>query len=225
MEVAWLGRERADVLYSLAEGLLRAAEACYELLVVLLGECLEVVAYNLESEVLSACVEHLAVHLQKQALLQGTGSYACRLELLNDMQYALYLLDRDIHAARKGQVVGERNKVAAQVAIVIEAADDICRYDKLLLAKRAEAQLLHEGLAQRVRLGDIYGALLVILREVVHARLVCGGLVLLAEVLLNRNLLGSLVVVVVCFNILLEDYVLLYFTLDALLELHRGELE
>ena len=39
------------------------AEACNELLIVLLGEGLEVVANNLERKVLSTGVEHLAAHL------------------------------------------------------------------------------------------------------------------------------------------------------------------
>ena len=74
-------------------------------------------------------------------------------------------------------------------------------------------------------LSDIYGALLVVAREVVDARLIGWGIVLLAYILLYGDLLWCNLFVCMVVGILLQHYILLYLALNTLLELHRGELQ
>lgn len=208
----------------LAELLLGDLQPRDELLVVFLDELVEIGGQNPAGQAPCRRVGRQLIHLQEQALLQVARPDARGLQLVDHAQHPFELRGRGFDADRKGDVVGHRLQVAPQVAVLVEAADQVDGQPLLALGKVAVAQLLDEVLLQRASLGEVDRALLVVLRVVVDPALVRGGLIL-AQVLVDGDLLGLLLLVLRPALLLFQHDVVLDLLFDALFELHGGQLE
>ena len=156
------------------------------------------------------------VHLQQQALLQVACSDAGRLQFVDDCEQTLQLAGCGLDAERECYVVRYRLHVAAQVAILVNTAHQKLCYGLLPFTQVAESQLLNKVLLHRASLGNVYGALFIVLGEVIDTALVTGRIIL-ADIVINGEgvvLLRSL--------ILFENYVLLNLLFYSLLQLQRG---
>ena len=141
---------------------------------------------------------------------------------MDDFQDRFQPFGRDLFAQRKGDVVGHRFQIAAQIAVFVDASHQIDRQPHLLFREVAVAELFDQVLLQRTaaRQGNLTG--LVVFRIVVGPHLV-GRRVVFAQVFVDRYLLGFLLLVLL-FG-LFEHDVLLDLLLDALFELHGRQFE
>ena len=222
VEVARLGGQAADFGDGIAELLLAHLQAGHQLLVVLLDELVEVIGQDAARKTARRRVHRQLPHLQQQALAQVAGADAGRLQVVDDVEQPFELLRRGLDAQREGDVVGDGIQLPTQVAVLVDAPHQVGGQPHLPLREVAVAELLDQVLLQRTPLGENHRTLLVVLRIVVDAALV-GGRLVLAQVFVDRNLLGLLL-----FGrtfVLLQHDVVLDFLLDALLELHGGKLQ
>ena len=142
---------------------------------------------------------------------------------MNDVQQAFQLSGRGLDPHRKGDVVGHGLQVAAQVAVLVDAPDQVDGQPHIPLGKIPVAQLFDQILLQRTPLGQIDRALFVVFRKVVDAAFVRRRVVVV-QVFVNGDLLGLLVVLGRAF-LLFQNDVVLDLLFDALFELHGGELQ
>ncbi len=189
----------------------------------LLDEFVEVGSQNLAGQAPRPRIDGHLVHLQQQAFAQVARPDAGRLQLVEDTQQPLQLPGRGFDADRKGDIVGNGFEVATQIAVLVDAADQIDGQPHVALRKAAETELLDQILLQRPAPGKEHGTLLVVLGVVVDAALICRGIVL-AQILFDRNLL-RLGLFLGRALLLFEYDVVLDLPLDALFELHGGQLQ
>ena len=221
IEVSGFGRQAPDLGDRIAELLLGDLQTGDQLLVVLLDEFVEIAGQDLAGQPPGARIDLHLVHLQQQALAQVTGPDPRGFEFVDDVQQPLKLADRGLDADREGDVVGDRLQVTPQVAVLVDAADQIDRQLHVSLRKVAVAELLDEGFLQRTSLGQVDGALFVVFRVVVDTTLV-GRRIVFTQVLVHGDLLGLLVLLRRTL-LLFECDVLLDLLLDTLFELHGGQ--
>ena len=143
---------------------------------------------------------------------------------MDDAQNTFQLFGRGLDPDRKGNVVGHGLQIAAQVTVLVDAPDQVDGQAHVALREVAVAQLLHEVLLQRTAFGQIDRALLVILREVVDPAFVRGSIVL-TQIFVHGDLLRLLLLVLRRALLFLQDDVVLDLLLDALFELHGGQLQ
>ena len=189
----------------------------------LLDELLEIVGEYLAGEPARPRIDRNLRHLQQQALLQVAGADARGLQFVKDTQQPFEFLGRSFDTHRKGDVVGHRLQVAAQVTVLVDTSDEVYRQAHVALREVAEAQLLDQVFGQRAALSKEYGALLVVFRIVIDTAFVRRGVVL-AQVLVDGDLLG-LFFIFRCMFLFLQHDVVLDLLFDALFELHGGELQ
>ena len=189
----------------------------------LLGELVEIGGDDLPRGALRPRRERHLVHLQQQTLLQAAGADSGWFQLVDDPQQPLELLRGGLDTHREGDVVGHRFEVAAQVAVLVDAADEVDGQPHVAIRKVAVAQLLDQILVQRTTAGEVDRALLVVFRIVVDTALVRGRVVL-AQILLDGDFAGLLLAFGIPL-VLLEHDVVLDLLLDALFELHGGQLQ
>ena len=222
VEVAGFGREAPDLGNRLAEILLGDLQPRHELFVMFLDELVEIVGQDLARETLRPRIERLLLQLQEQAFPQIAGPDTGRFQLVNHPEQPFELLGRSLDTHRKGDVVGDRLQVAPQVAVLVDAAHEIGRQPHVPLRKVAVTELFDQVFRQRTPLGKVNRALFVVFRKVVDAAFVRGRIIL-AQVLVHGDLLGLLLLF--GDGLLLKDDILLDLLLDALLELHGGQLQ
>ena len=132
------------------------------------------------------------------------------------------MLDRNIYALREGDVVGDSLQTPAQIAVLLDTADQINGQTHILLREIAVSQLFDQVLLQRTsaRKGGL--ARFIVFRIVVDTALI-GRSFVFPEVFLHRNLLRLLVLRSMI--VFLQHDVLLDLLLDPLLELHGRQLQ
>ena len=172
-----------------------------------------------------------AGQMLKKLLLEGDENVAQvaradarRLQFVNDSEQAFQLPGRRFKPHREGDVVGHGLQVAAQVAVLVDAADQVDRQPHVALRKIAVAQLLDEVFLQRPSFGQIDRTLLVVLRKVVDAALVRRRVVL-PEVFVEGDLLGRLLLVLGRTLLLFQHDIVFDLLFDALFELHGGQFQ
>ena len=143
---------------------------------------------------------------------------------MNDSEQAFQLPGRRFKPHREGDVVGHGLQIAAQVAVLVDAADQVDRQPHVALRKIAVAQLLDEIFLQRPSFGQIDRTLLVVLRKVVDAALVRRRVVL-PEVFVEGDLLGRLLLVLGRTLLLFQHDIVFDLLFDALFELHGGQFQ
>ena len=87
----------------------------------------------------------LVLQLDEEALAEVARAHAGRLELLDDLEHRLHLFRVGGDACAEGEVVHEGFNVAAEIAVVIQAADDEGGHGPLVLGQVPVAQLLLGG--------------------------------------------------------------------------------
>ena len=114
----------------------------------------------------------LVFQLDEEALAEIAGSHARRLELLDDLQHRLHLLGVRFDAGAEGEVIDQGLDVAAEIAVVIETADDEGGHRPLVLGEVPVAQLLLQALREALLDGEgvVFGTL--VLAPVVHGAVV-----------------------------------------------------
>ena len=224
VEVAGLGRQVADLGDRVAEIVLGYLQPRHQFLVVLLDELVEIAGQNLPGQPPRTGVDRHLRHLQQQAFAQVARADARRLQFVNDSEQAFQLPGRRFKPHREGDVVGHGLQVAAQVAVLVDAADQVDRQPHVALRKIAVAQLLDEVFLQRPSFGQIDRTLLVVLRKVVDAALVRRRVVL-PEVFVEGDLLGRLLLVLGRTLLLFQHDIVFDLLFDALFELHGGQFQ
>ena len=123
----------------------------------------------------------LVLQLDEKALPQVARPHPGGLELLDDLEHVLDLLRRGLDAGAEGQVVHQRLDVAAEIAVVVEAADDEGGHGPLVLGEVPVAQLLLEALREALLDGEG-----VVLGPLVLAPVVDGAVVVRRGVVVVR---------------------------------------
>ena len=96
----------------------------------------------------------LVLQLNEEALPQVTRTDAGGLELLDDLEHFLHFLRRRRDAGAEGQVVHQRLDVAAQIAVVVQTADDEGGHGPLVVGEVPIAQLLLKALREALLDGE-----------------------------------------------------------------------
>ena len=114
----------------------------------------------------------LVFQLDEEAFAEVAGTHARRLELLDDLQHRLHLLGVRFDAGAEGEVIDQGLDVAAEIAVVIETADDEGGHRPLVLGEVPVAQLLLQALREALLDGEgvVFGTL--VLAPVVHGAVV-----------------------------------------------------
>lgn len=188
----------------------------------LFDKLVEIALHDLAGQPAGAGIKILLIQLQQQTLLQVTGTYTGRFEFVDNRQQSFQVLDRNIYALREGDVVGDSLQTPAQIAVLLDTADQINGQTHILLREIAVSQLFDQVLLQRTsaRKGGL--ARFIVFRIVVDTALI-GRSFVFPEVFLHRNLLRLLVLRSMI--VFLQHDVLLDLLLDPLLELHGRQLQ
>lgn len=188
----------------------------------LFDKLVEIALHDLAGQPAGTGIKILLIQLQQQTLLQVASTYTGRFEFVDNRQQSFQVLDRNIYALREGDVVGDSLQTPAQIAVLLDTADQINGQTHILLREIAVSQLFDQVLLQRTsaRKGGL--ARFVIFRIVVDTALI-GRSFVFPEVFLHRNLLRLLVLRSMI--VFLQHDVLLDLLLDPLLELHGRQLQ
>ena len=188
----------------------------------LFDKLVEIALHDLAGQPAGAGIKILLIQLQQQTLLQVAGTYTGRFEFVDNRQQSFQVLDRNIYALREGDVVGDSLQTPAQIAVLLDTADQINGQTHILLREIAVSQLFDQVLLQRTsaRKGSL--ARFIVFRIVVDTALI-GRSFVFPEVFLHRNLLRLLVLRSMI--VFLQHDVLLDLLLDPLLELHGRQLQ
>ena len=188
----------------------------------LFDKLVEIALHDLAGQPAGAGIKILLIQLQQQTLLQVAGTYTGRFEFVDNRQQSFQVLDRNIYALREGDVVGDSLQTPAQIAVLLDTADQINGQTHILLREIAVSQLFDQVLLQRTsaRKGGL--ARFIVFRIVVDTALI-GRSFVFPEVFLHRNLLRLLVLRSMI--VFLQHDVLLDLLLDPLLELHGRQLQ
>ena len=124
----------------------------------------------------------LVLQLDKEALAEVAGAHAGGLELLDDLEHRLYFFRIRGDARPESEVVHQGFDVAAEIAVVVQAADDEGGHGPLVLGQVPVAQLFLEALGEALLDGEgiVLGAL--VLAPVVHGTVVVRGGVVIVRV-------------------------------------------
>ena len=208
----------------------------------LFGEFVEIVAHHLLHELLEPRVLAPA-YLQQQAFLQRAGSDAGGVEVLQQLQYVLYLLWRRVDVLVDGQFVADGVEAFAQQPVVVERADEVFHDVVLALAEVYHAQLVVQLVLKRRLLAEVhflallahglsaavYGQFLVVAPDagqcLVECRLAFLALALGVEIVVGAAFFSQVVVpVAVVVGSGLERRVIVHFCLNALYQLRHRHL-
>ena len=233
ISAARFGIEPQNLVESLFQLLLGGAGAGQNLVVVLFREFGEAFLDYLGGQLHRFRLLVAALELQQQTLLQSERAHSGRVEILNDVQHLAQFGFRYLDVLRESQVVGNRLKLAAQVAVVVDVTYYIFGKLVLTLAHLVKAQLIHQTLVEGWALREWRFAHLVVGRVVVGAQLVRRNVVIVVQVALHRQLVLVLRLLgqrLLAFSAtvelsLLKRRILLHLALDALVELHNGHLQ
>ena len=135
------------------ELIFRDAEFGGDFRVVLFGEFGEVVAQDAGGQ-FDRFGLLLGFELEQQALAQVAGTDADRVEFLDEVEQFLHFVFVGLDAEAEGNVVGQGFQVAAQVAVVVDHADDELGDLPLALVDLAIAQLGLEALVETLPDGE-----------------------------------------------------------------------
>ncbi len=124
----------------------------------------------------------LVLQLDEEALTKIARPHAGGLELLDDLQHRLHLFRVGGNARPEGEVIHERLDVAAEIAVVVQAADNEGGHGALVFGQVPVAQLLLEALGKALLDGEgiVLGAL--VLSPVVHGTVVVRGGIVVVRV-------------------------------------------
>ena len=222
VKVARFGRKAGNLFDRLAEFVLGNLKPGHQFFVMLFDKLVEIALHDLAGQPAGAGIKILLIQLQQQTLLQVTGTYTGRFEFVDNRQQSFQVLDRNIYALREGDVVGDSLQTPAQIAVLLDTADQINGQTHILLREIAVSQLFDQVLLQRTsaRKGGL--ARFIVFRIVVDTALI-GRSFVFPEVFLHRNLLRLLVLRSMI--VFLQHDVLLDLLLDPLLELHGRQLQ
>ena len=124
----------------------------------------------------------LVLQLDEEAFAEVAGAHAGGFELLDDLEHRLHLGRIGGDAGAEGQVVHQGFDVAAEIAVVVQAADDEGGHGALVLGEVPVAQLLLEALREALLDGEgiVLGAF--VLAPVVHGTVVIRGGVVVVRI-------------------------------------------
>ena len=124
----------------------------------------------------------LVLQLDEEALAEVAGAHAGRFELLDDLEHRLHLFGIGGDTRTEGEVVHQRFDIAAEVTVVVQAADDEVGDGALMLGQVPIAQLLLEALGEALldREGIVLGAF--VLAPVVYGTVVVRGGIVIVRV-------------------------------------------
>ena len=117
----------------------------------------------------------LVLQLDEKAFAEVAGAYAGRLELLDDLEHRLHLGCIGGDAGAEGEVIDQGLDVAAEIAVVVQTADDKSGHGPLVLGKVPVAQLLLEALRKALLDGEGIVLGTFVLAPVVHGAVVVRG--------------------------------------------------
>ena len=114
----------------------------------------------------------LVLQLDEEAFAEVTRAHARGLELLDDLQHRLHLLGIRLDAGAEGEIIDQRLDVAAEIAVVVETADDKGGHGPLVLRQMTVAELLLKALRETLLDGEgvVFGTL--VLAPVVYGAVV-----------------------------------------------------
>ncbi|GAC1596157.1 MAG: hypothetical protein NVS3B25_20270 [Hymenobacter sp.] len=115
-----------------------------------------------------------ALELQQQALGQVARADAGRVEALHHAQYGLYLGHGHFQVLRERQVVGNGRKVAPDVAVAVNRADELLANGFLALVEVGKVQLVEQRIQQRAAGVGQGGVALLLFAWAVALHLVAG---------------------------------------------------
>ena len=124
----------------------------------------------------------LVLQLDQEAFAQVPGAHAGRFELLDDFEHRLHFLGIRFDAGAEGDVIDQGFDVAAEIAVVIQTADDEGRHGTLVISEVPVTQLFLKALREALLDGEgvVFGTL--VLAPVVHGTVVVrGGIVVVGE--------------------------------------------
>ena len=124
----------------------------------------------------------LVLQLDEEALAEVAGTHTGGLELLDDLEHRLHLFRVGGNARTESEVVHQGFDVAAEVAVIIQAADDKGSHGSLVIGQVPVAQLLLEALGEALLDGEgiVLGAF--VLAPVVHGTVVVRGRIVVVRV-------------------------------------------
>ena len=150
---AGLGVEAAYARYGGMELVVGERELLHDTAVVVAGERLEAPVYNIDSPTGGVVLCVGTVELEGEAFLQVACGNAWRVHLLYEAEDFLHLLRRHLYALSECQVVGQEVEAAADIAGIVEAADNFLCNGALAVVEVAHGELVHEVVEERL-LGD-----------------------------------------------------------------------
>ena len=124
----------------------------------------------------------LVLQLDEEAFAEVAGAHAGGFELLDDLEHVLHLGRIGGDAGAESEVIDQGLDVAAEISVVVQAADDEGGHSPLVVGQVPVAQLLLEALREALLDGKgiVLGAL--VLAPVVYGTVVVrGGVVIVRE--------------------------------------------
>ena len=157
------------------------------------------------------------LQLQQQAFAQVPCAHAGRLKLLDHLQQALHFLVSGLDAGPEGQVVHQGVQVPAQVAVFVQAADNERGHFTLVFVQVAETQLPHQALGKTFLDGKGVVLRPFVLPVIVHVQPIGGRRIVLVN-LVDRNVLGLVVVAFAGRSVVVKHRIVLELTFDPLFQ-------
>ena len=220
------GIELDDLLQRRLERVLVDAHTEHDLLEVLADEVVVMVAQD-DLGIADLLRPRHRPQLEQEAFTQVPGTNPGRLELLDDLQDTEHFLLVGLDILAESEVVHQRGEVAAQVAVAVQAADDEIAHFLLVRAERTEAELLPQTLGETLLDGEGVVFRTLVLAPVVDSHLVGGNVARIVLDLLNGDILGRLIGIVLALGrvLVIQDRIVLPLGLDGLAEFENRRLD
>ena len=161
----------------------------------------------------------LGMQLEKQTFPQVPRSDADRLEFLDHLDHPEDLLRVGIDIRPERQVVHYAVDIPAEIAILVQAADDECCNIVFVLGKVPVPQLLHEALGETFLYRESIVLRTLVLAVIVDPELVGRNIVAVVNLIDGHILRLVVVIILVRSRRIVEHGILLKFSLHTLLQL------
>jgi hypothetical protein len=170
------------------------------------------------------CLLHLA-ELDGEAFAKVAGAYPRRIELLDDAQQLGHLFVRGLDVLPEGYVVHDAVEVAAEIAVLVDAAYQIASHGHLMLVQVAETELGQEALGETLLDGEgvVFGTF--VLAVVVDSQAVGRDGVVCVQ-LVDGYVLGLVVIVIASLDrTVVQHRIVLKLTFYTLFQFLDGEFD
>ena len=176
---AGFGVQLDDLVDHVLQLIVSQVEPPLDLIVMLLSELVEVIGEYVDSTIHILATVLLAVQLDEQAFLQVAGRDTRRVELLDLLDQRLYFLFGGLDVLTESQVIGDGSGLPSQVAVIVDAADDLLGDPAGAVIYHQHAQLIEEHLVKRGLYFMRHDPVLIRIGIVVIPQLVIGDVVVI----------------------------------------------